>query len=68
MMSNKMAEETPEQTAAGLTPAVNFQDQVVCDTCGRFGVYLFDGRSLCCACYESCGSCCPEFGADESEG
>ena len=44
---------------------VKFDDQAVCDVCGRFGAYEFDGRRLCADCYESRGSCCPEFGADD---
>jgi hypothetical protein len=40
---------------------VQFNQQIVCDTCGQFGAFEFDGRTLCGACYEACGSCCPEF-------
>jgi len=44
---------------------VQFNGKSVCDTCGKFGAFEFDGRMLCAKCYESCGSCCPEFGRDE---
>jgi hypothetical protein len=44
---------------------LQFDESAPCSNCGRFGAYLFDGRSLCGDCYEKCGSCCPEFGADD---
>jgi hypothetical protein len=45
---------------------VQFDDQAVCDVCGKFGAFEFDGQKLCADCYESHGSCCPEFGRDDS--
>ena len=45
--------------------AVQFDQEKPCDTCGRFGAFEFDGKLLCGDCYESHGSCCPEFGADK---
>jgi hypothetical protein len=44
---------------------VRFDEDAVCDRCGRFGAYEFDGQHLCADCYEQQGSCCPEFGADD---
>lgn len=44
---------------------VRFDENAVCDRCGRFGAYEFDGQHLCADCYEQQGSCCPEFGADD---
>ena len=48
-----------------MSTGIRFDDNVVCDTCGRFGAYDFDGDRLCATCYENRGSCCPEFGADD---
>jgi len=42
-------------------------ESVACDVCGRFGAIEFGDRKLCPDCYEGCGSCCPEFGRDESQ-
>ena len=36
-------------------------ESLVCDVCGRFGAVEFGDRRLCPDCYESFGSCCPEF-------
>lgn len=44
---------------------VKMDEGVVCEICGRFGAYDFNGRRLCAECYESQGSCCPEFGKDD---
>jgi len=48
--------------------AVRFEQEAVCEMCGRFGAYLFEGKTLCAECYEASGSCCPEFTSDESSG
>jgi hypothetical protein len=40
---------------------VPFDDNIHCDRCGRFGVFLFESEKLCAECYGSCGSCCTEF-------
>ena len=42
-------------------------NNLVCDECGRYGAVDFGERKLCLDCYESCGSCCPEFGREENE-
>lgn len=43
----------------------------VCDACGCFGAYRFDGETLCAECYAGRGSCCSkEFsgrGRDETD-
>ena len=44
---------------------LKFNEGIACEACGQFGAYEFDGRRLCAECYEKCGSCCPEFGADD---
>lgn len=44
---------------------VRFNENAVCDRCGRFGAYEFDGERLCVDCYELRGSCCLEFGGDD---
>lgn len=36
----------------------------ICDACGRFGAFHFDGETLCAECYAARGSCC----AGEFEG
>jgi hypothetical protein len=48
-----------------MSTSVPFNPNTVCDRCGRFGAYLFDGEKLCAECYGLRGSCCPEFGADD---
>jgi hypothetical protein len=44
---------------------VRFDPTAACDRCGQFGAFLFDGQTLCGDCYETRGSCCPEFGRDD---
>jgi hypothetical protein len=46
---------------------VEFKKELACDVCGRFGAFEFDGKNLCMDCYESHGSCCPEFNRDEKD-
>ena len=46
--------------------AVRFEQEAVCEMCGRFGAYLFEGKTLCAECYEASGSCCPEFTRESS--
>jgi hypothetical protein len=43
-------------------PKPQFQEEAVCEVCGKYGAYVFDGKTLCVDCYEAAGSCCPEFG------
>lgn len=38
---------------------------VACESCGRFGAVELGNHHLCIDCYEGCGSCCPEFGKDD---
>ena len=45
--------------------APSFDEGAVCDRCGKFGAYAFEGRTLCTDCYAQSCSCCPEFGADD---
>ncbi len=40
-------------------------ENATCDACGRFGAFDFGGSHLCEDCYETRGSCCLEFGADD---
>jgi len=44
-----------------------FDAETACEVCGRFGAYLFEGKTLCAECYEASGSCCPEFEGPASE-
>lgn len=57
-----MAEDSNENKAPRL------DESLVCDVCGRFGAVELGDRKLCPDCYESYGSCCPEFGREECEG
>src|SRR5688572_28065419 len=34
------------------------QEDAVCEVCGKYGAYVFDGKTLCVDCYEAAGSCC----------
>lgn len=49
-----------------MTPPASNED-LACDECGRYGAIDFGERKLCPDCYESCGSCCPEFGKETKE-
>ena len=44
-----------------------FDEDKSCDACGRFGAFDFGEQHLCLDCYESHGSCCPEFGAEDKD-
>lgn len=54
----------PSQPYA-MSSGVPFNGNATCHRCGRFGAYEFDGDHLCAECYETRGSCCPEFGRDD---
>jgi hypothetical protein len=43
-------------------PKPQFQEDAVCEVCGKYGAYIFAGKALCADCYEAGGSCCPGFG------
>jgi hypothetical protein len=45
--------------------SLRVDEAVACDECGRFGALHVGERRLCSDCYESAGSCCPEFGKDD---
>lgn len=42
-----------------------FDENAVCEVCGKYGAYQFGERWLCAECYEAMGSCCPEFGGHD---
>ena len=42
-------------------------EHAACSLCGRFGAFEIGYQLLCPACYDSCGSCCPEFGREDLE-
>lgn len=46
---------------------VRLNEQVACSLCGRYGAFELGHQFLCPTCYESCGSCCPEFGREDLE-
>jgi hypothetical protein len=48
-----------------LESKVPLNDNAACESCGRFGAIEIGERRLCPDCYESAGSCCPEFGKDD---
>jgi hypothetical protein len=48
-----------------MSSELKFNPNAVCNGCGRFGAYEFDGERLCAECYEARGSCCLEFGGDD---
>lgn len=58
---------TSARYVRGMSEPVQLNEQITCDVCGKFGAFEFDGRKLCADCYESSGSCCPEFGRDDEE-
>lgn len=41
------------------------EPEAICDMCGKFGAFQFSDRTICLDCYESAGSCCPEFGGHD---
>src|SRR5215213_7300266 len=47
---------------AVVTPKVQSDKTLICENCGRYGAIQFGDRRLCDECYETMGSCCPEFG------
>jgi hypothetical protein len=58
-----MNPEHEPQPPADVSP--RFDDSAVCDECGRYGALRIGERKLCPDCYETSGSCCPEFGKDD---
>lgn len=48
-----------------MNESVQFDENIVCDVCGRFGAFDFGGEHLCADCYEARASCCLEFGGDD---
>ncbi len=53
------------QRICAADPGVCWDENAVCDACGRFGAFHFGERTLCQDCYAGAGSCCPEFGKDD---
>ena len=62
------AEEKPITNRAKMSAdreeKLRFEEEAVCEVCGRFGAYLFEGKTLCAECYETSGSCCQEPSPD----
>jgi hypothetical protein len=54
------------QNVASMSEPVRQQADLKCGECGKFGAFDFGERKLCSDCYEHCGSCCPEFGKEET--
>ena len=44
---------------------VKRDEDLACDTCGRFGAIAIGDRRLCDSCYEAAGSCGPGGAEDE---
>ncbi len=40
------------------------REDVVCERCGVYGAYAWEGATLCLQCTIEQGSCCPEFEGD----
>ena len=59
----------PEEKTATRSPvgpaALVVDDDLRCERCGSFGAFDLGDTRLCEDCYRACGSCCPEFGADD---
>ncbi len=51
-----------------MSNTVRFDENAVCDRCGRFGGYVFAAERLCLECYETRGSCCSEFEPERPSG
>src|SRR5204862_3824440 len=56
---------TSGERATRMSCEIRFDENTACERCGKFGAYEFDGARLCVDCYETRGSCCPEFGSDD---
>ena len=41
-----------------MSDAFRIDPKVVCEACGCFGAYPFEGEALCGECYAGRGSCC----------
>lgn len=48
-----------------MSSALESDEQLTCDECGRFGAMDFGEKKLCADCYGKACSCCPEFGREE---
>ena len=48
------------QMSSDTEQKLRFEEEAVCEVCGIFGAYLFEGKTLCGECYEASGSCCQE--------
>jgi hypothetical protein len=44
---------------------MRLDENAACDECGKYGAFAVSGRFLCADCFQSAGSCCPEFGKDD---
>jgi len=53
-----------EHDASRAEPASRASDSL-CEHCGRPDSVEIGGRQLCAECYQTAGSCCLEFGADD---
>ena len=61
------ANDARTDTAADTKGALNAQENLACDECGRYGAIDLGEKKLCLDCYGSYGSCCPEFGKEEAD-
>ncbi len=61
-------DKVENQEAKAASQAVRVDENVACETCGKFGVYKLGDQFLCLECYEAAGSCCAaEFVKDDGE-
>lgn len=64
-MNNQTKRKAEVQNTGAPDGKLRLDENAACDTCGKFGAYHVDERTLCPECYTGCGSCCPEFGKDD---
>jgi len=48
-----------------MSDALRLDENLRCDSCGRYGAYRLEEENICPECYEKRGTCCPEFGAED---
>lgn len=51
---------TPPPRLCQAAPALTLDENAICDQCGVFGAYAWEGATLCLSCYTERESCCAE--------
>lgn len=65
MESSERRGEGPDPRKRRMSEPLRLEPEARCDRCSVFGAFELGHRTLCEDCYRLCGSCCPEFGADD---